>query len=71
MGLYGRAKDMSRTPDTSRSPSAKHVGDELGFQSKKLAEVSKVIQKEHLHKDASSLFSSAFEKDSHHQVPQV
>lgn len=39
--------------------------DDSGFASKKLAEVSKGLHKELLHKDASSLFSSSFEKDPH------
>lgn len=41
-----------------------------GFASKRLAEVSKGLEKEQLHKDASSLFSSSFEKDSQLQVPK-
>ena len=38
------------------------------FASKRLAEVSKGIHKEQLHKDASALFSSSFEKDGHGEV---
>lgn len=52
-----------------RSPGVKQQAENSdGFVSKKLAEVSKVIQKEHLHKDASALFSSSFEKDLQLQV---
>lgn len=58
----------SRAADMRRSPAMKHHADDASFQSKKLLEVSKGLQKEHLHKDASSLFSSSFEKDPHLQV---
>jgi len=38
------------------------------YSSKRLAEMSKEMQDEHIHKDASTLFSASFEKDQHLEV---
>lgn len=61
-------EELRKRQQLQQQSSSQQRTDASGFVSKKLAEVSKGMGKEQLHKDASAMFSSSFEKDAHAEV---